>query len=61
MAGCGYVCPVCEGSGYSDSSTACDYCAVDYKTERKEEHTNPSILINEGELRNREEGKCLNS
>jgi hypothetical protein len=26
MAGCGYVCPVCEGRGYDSSGEKCTYC-----------------------------------
>ncbi len=28
MAGCGYVCPQCEGSGYTAEGEVCDWCAV---------------------------------
>ena len=27
MAGCGYVCPICEGKGYDESGKPCEYCA----------------------------------
>lgn len=26
MAGCGYICPVCEGRGRLDDGTDCGYC-----------------------------------
>jgi hypothetical protein len=26
MATCGYVCPKCEGKGYLDDGTICDWC-----------------------------------
>ena len=26
MAGCGYVCPVCEGKGFSEEGAPCSYC-----------------------------------
>lgn len=35
MAGCGYVCPVCEGKGYTDDGKTCEYCVVSSK-EKKE-------------------------
>jgi len=28
MAGCGYVCPVCEGRGYTEDGKPCTYCIV---------------------------------
>ena len=28
MAGCGYVCPQCEGKGFIDTGEVCDYCHV---------------------------------
>ncbi len=27
MAGCGYVCPICEGRGFLDDGKACDLCS----------------------------------
>lgn len=27
MAGCGYVCPVCEGRGYTDEGADCSWCS----------------------------------
>lgn len=26
MAGCGYVCPQCEGLGFTDTGEPCDFC-----------------------------------
>ena len=26
MAGCGYVCPQCEGKDYTDDGKICDWC-----------------------------------
>lgn len=31
MSGCGYVCPVCEGKGYTDTGVPCDYCTPEKK------------------------------
>lgn len=28
MAGCGYVCPLCEGQGFTDEGKECDYCKL---------------------------------
>jgi hypothetical protein len=30
MAGCGYVCPICEGTGFIDGKE-CDYCSIPVK------------------------------
>jgi hypothetical protein len=27
MAGCGYVCPKCEGRGFLEDGTVCDWCS----------------------------------
>ena len=27
MAGCGYVCPQCEGRGFTENGEDCDWCA----------------------------------
>jgi hypothetical protein len=32
MAGCGYVCPVCEGKGYDESGNSCEYCSLEATT-----------------------------
>lgn len=36
MAGCGYVCPVCEGRGYTDDGKPCTYCVVPTSGSKKE-------------------------
>jgi hypothetical protein len=28
MATCGYLCPVCEGKGFKDDGSDCDWCQV---------------------------------
>jgi len=28
MAGCGYVCPQCEGKGFTDVGEVCDWCSL---------------------------------
>lgn len=37
MAGCGYVCPQCEGRGVMDSGEPCDYCQP--QTEKSSDST----------------------
>ena len=32
MAGCGYVCPQCEGRGFTDDGEVCSWCSVPVKT-----------------------------
>lgn len=27
MAGCGYVCPQCEGRGFTEDGETCDWCS----------------------------------
>ncbi len=29
MAGCGYVCPKCEGKGLLDDGSVCDWCTLE--------------------------------
>ncbi len=33
MSTCGYICPKCEGRGFLDDGTPCDWCAVEVKSE----------------------------
>ena len=50
MAGCGYVCPVCEGKGLDHEGNSCDYCAHDQPSVIKdsEEKENSEIENNSG-------------
>jgi hypothetical protein len=32
MAGCGYVCPQCEGKGFTDTGEVCDWCSLPKET-----------------------------
>jgi hypothetical protein len=55
MAGCGYVCPQCEGRGFTDDVNPCDWCAnptVSTPT------TNQTTITNEQWLKEVHEGKC---
>ena len=36
MAGCGYVCPVCEGRTYLDDGTDCKFCIIKSNTKTVE-------------------------
>lgn len=36
MAGCGYVCPLCEGTGYGSDALPCEYCCKESDKEAKE-------------------------
>lgn len=35
MAGCGYVCPVCEGRGFIDSGETCTFCTPEGSNQPK--------------------------
>ncbi len=37
MAGCGYVCPQCEGRGFTDDGEPCDWCTPAPKPAEKQE------------------------
>ncbi len=28
MASCGYICPVCEGKGFTEDGSDCDWCTI---------------------------------
>jgi hypothetical protein len=32
MPGCGYVCPQCEGTGFTETGEPCDWCTPEVKT-----------------------------
>jgi hypothetical protein len=36
MAGCGYVCPQCEGNGFTDDGEVCNWCNSSVQTTRQE-------------------------
>ncbi len=36
MSGCGYVCPQCEGKGFTDDGEVCNWCSKIVKTEDPE-------------------------
>jgi hypothetical protein len=40
MSTCGYVCPVCEGKGYTDEGKKCNYCNLAYEmtSENEQQH-----------------------
>ena len=40
MSGCGYVCPVCEGSGMDDEGNACTWCTPIFIPFNKDEDKN---------------------
>lgn len=35
MATCGYLCPKCEGKGFLDDGTICDWCEVKQVPEKE--------------------------
>lgn len=37
MATCGYICPKCEGKGFTDDGATCDWCMPEKKLTSKEE------------------------
>jgi hypothetical protein len=39
MAGCGYVCPQCEGTGFTENGEPCDWCVPVVKEVSTEEIT----------------------
>jgi len=52
MAGCGYICPQCEGKGYLDDGTTCDWCVQEDKDAKSESVTD------EAWIKETHEGKC---
>ena len=37
MATCGYLCPSCEGKGFKDDGSECDWCTIEKKTVSQED------------------------
>ncbi len=35
MSTCGYTCPQCEGKGFMEDGTPCDWCSVEVKSEKE--------------------------
>ena len=36
MAICGYLCPVCEGKGFKEDGSNCDWCQGDTSVQKKQ-------------------------
>lgn len=56
MAGCGYVCPQCEGRGFTDAGEPCDWCSSTEPTQPSTQ--NKTEITNEQWLKEVHEGKC---
>ncbi|MFQ3575650.1 MAG: hypothetical protein SNJ77_04370 [Cytophagales bacterium] len=52
MAGCGYVCPVCEGKGFKDDLSECDFCEDSKNPEPEQE------ISEDDWLKSVHEGSC---
>jgi hypothetical protein len=48
MAGCGYVCPQCEGRGMDEYGRDCDYCSVSPNNSLTEEQEEWIRKVHEG-------------
>ena len=53
---CGYICPQCGGSGYTDEGEVCDWCKP--VAEVKGDDKNANELSDEGWMKETHEGKC---
>lgn len=53
---CGYVCPQCEGSGFTAEGEVCDWCQVAEK--EKEPTSSTEAMSDEGWIKEVHEGKC---
>lgn len=51
MATCGYLCPKCEGRGFTDQGETCDWCLVITKPES-------STISDEDWVKKVHEGPC---
>lgn len=51
MAGCGYLCPQCEGRGFTDDGETCDWCS-------DKPESSPQNITDEQWLKEVHEGKC---
>lgn len=56
MAGCGYVCPQCEGKGFTDDGELCDWCSSAEPTQPSTQ--NKIEITNDQWLKEVHEGKC---
>ncbi|MDB5272535.1 MAG: hypothetical protein JWO58_902 [Chitinophagaceae bacterium] len=53
MSICGYLCPKCEGKGFTDDGETCDWCVVETVTQKKKE-----AISDEEWQRSVHEGNC---
>ncbi len=56
MSTCGYTCPQCEGKGFMEDGTPCDWCNSEVKKEKeKVESDDEKFGIGNLELGNKDE------
>lgn len=48
---CGYLCPVCEGRGFTEDGSTCDWCRVEPKAAEK-------VVSDDEWIKEVHEGKC---
>ncbi|MBX9853601.1 MAG: hypothetical protein K2X86_17800 [Cytophagaceae bacterium] len=52
MAGCGYVCAVCEGKGLDSEGELCDYCKENLSVNENDNNTEEKKLQTENNKKN---------
>lgn len=53
MPTCGYLCPKCEGKGFTDDGETCDWCSVELVVKKKND-----TISDEEWQRSVHEGNC---
>jgi len=57
MATCGYLCPQCEGRGFREDGSPCDWCSV-ATSAHKENVPKNSIELSDEDWIEKVHGKC---
>jgi len=47
MSTCGYTCPQCEGRGFLEDGTPCDWCSSELKSEKEKVESDEEELLND--------------
>jgi hypothetical protein len=58
MATCGYLCPKCEGRGFTDDGEICDWCTINDKNKKVSSKSPSETVSDEDWIEKVHNGPC---